>query len=194
MFFEVMVPEEFKSLALPKLNPENAEMAIREAERFLDFKPEYIPMTFYMEFRRTGNRTHYEDVYHAKRRALGSLLIGELQEGKGRFLDRIIDVLYSILQETSWCIPAHYLYKRDSKTLMLPDTRRPVIDLFAAETAATLSVAYRALKPILTDPDYRYLFELIEDEIDERIVKPYINDHFWWMGDGNAFINNWAPT
>ena len=193
MFFEVQVPEELESLTLPKLNPANAEIAIREAERFLDYTPGYIPMSFYMEYRRTGNRTHYESLYHEKRRALGALLIGEIQEGKGRFLDKAIDVLYSILQETSWCIPAHYLYKRDSRTLMLPNTRRPVIDLFSAETAATLSVAYNVLKPILTEPDYRYLFELIEDEIDDRIVKPYINDHFWWMGDGTSFINNWAP-
>ena len=40
MFFEVQVPEEFKSLTLPKLNTENAEIAIREAERFLDYEPE----------------------------------------------------------------------------------------------------------------------------------------------------------
>ena len=193
MLFELKVPYELKSMELPNLDPANSEIAIEEAERYLDYTPEYIPMSKYMEYRRNGNRTHYEDMYHRKRRALGSLLLGELQERNGRFLDSIIDVLYSILQETTWCIPAHCLLKRDSTTLMLPDTRRHVIDLFAAETAATLAVAYVSLKPILSGPEYDVLFNLIEDEIDERIVRPYINDHFWWMGDGDSFINNWAP-
>ena len=101
MFFDLQVPDELESLKLPNLNPANGKMAIREAERYLGYEPEYIPMTYYMEFRRNGNRTHYEGVYHRKRRALGSLLIGELQEGKGRFLDKIIDVLSIGLSTTA---------------------------------------------------------------------------------------------
>ena len=193
MFFNFTVPQKLMDFEIPTLNPENADIAIKYAEGFLEYEPKYISMLDYMDYKSTGNRTRYENPFFEKRRVLGSLLLGEMQENKGRFTRKILDVAYSILQETTWTPSAHNLYIRDTETNMLPDTRRPIIDLFSAETAATLSFAYAVMKPRLTDPEYRFFFQLIEDEIEHRIVKPYLNDHFWWMGDGDSFVNNWCP-
>ncbi len=41
-----------------------------------------------------------------------------------------------ICEESAWQLPAHNSYIRDTPQLPLPDTTRPIVDLFAAETGA----------------------------------------------------------
>ena len=65
---------------------------------------------------------------------------------------------------------------------ILPDKMNPVIDLFAAETAALLSWTYYLLKPRL-DIISKRICERIEYEVNERVIDPYLNrDDFFWMG------------
>lgn len=192
-FFDVETPEYLSDYKLPSLDDINKDIAIKEAERYLSYEVPYIPMSIYMEFSRCGNRSNYENPYFEKRRALVSLTLGERAEGKGRFIDKIIDIVYSILGETTWTVAAHNLYIRDTKALLLPDTERPIIDLFSAETGSLLAVTYIVLKDILKDDGYKPLFKTIEKEVEKRIFIPYLTDHFWWMGNGKEEINNWAP-
>ena len=62
-------------------------------------------------------------------------------EHQGRFLDDILNGIYSICEETAWQLPAHNSYIRDTPQLILPDVTRPVMDLFACETGALLACA-----------------------------------------------------
>ena len=94
----------------------------------------------FREFFKSGNRVRFEDKYFPRRRKLNRLIMAECVENKGRFLEDILDGLYLILEETTWCLPPHNSYIRDSRQYAVPDTSRPVVDLFAAETAAILSV------------------------------------------------------
>ncbi len=32
----------------------------------------------------------------------------------------------------------------------------------------------------------------IHQELDFRIITPYLNEHFWWMGHGDEPMNNWT--
>lgn len=193
IFTDIRTPQHLKDYTLPKLASTSDEAFVGEAERYLDYVPPYIPISLYMEYRRSGNRNRYENAYLEKRKALSALVLGEYVERKGRFLDKIIDTVYSILQETTWTPGAHNTYVRDTKTMMLPTTRRPIIDLLAAETGATLAVTHRILGELLgDDEEYRNLFVTIEDEIGDRIIVPYLTDHFWWMGDGSYELCNWS--
>ena len=107
------------------------ESCIKEAESYSDFEFTGIPITSFMEFSRTGNRSEFERMYFAKRYALNALVIGECIEHKGRFTDAILNGIYSICEESAWQLPAHNSYRRDSINLPLPDVTDPVIDLFA---------------------------------------------------------------
>ena len=91
----------------------------------------------YLDFARDGNRSRYEGVYFARRGMLGSLVIAECMEGKGRFLDAIANGIWLICEESSWCVPAHINAQKVGSGL--PDTTEPIVDLFAAETSALLS-------------------------------------------------------
>ncbi len=172
--------------------PEDVRMrVIREGERV---RTEDWPGLFssdYLEFSGNGNRSHFEDKYFCRRRMLCALTAAECIENKGRFLKDILNGLYLILEETSWCLPAHNTYIRDAKQLPLPDPARPVIDLFAAETGALAALCEYLLRPVLLKIS-PFISKYVDDELRKRIFEPYFREHFWWMGNGREPVCNWT--
>lgn len=155
---------------------------------------QYAPLyaTDYMAFKRTGNRVDFEALYFARRYDLNSLVMAECVEGSGRFLDRIVDGIFLLCEESGWQLPPHNSYERDHPQEILPDAARPVLDLFACETGAQLACIYYLLKSKL-DAVSPFIAARIAAELDRRIFTPYLNCHFWWMGQGNEPMCNWTP-
>ncbi|MET3598476.1 heparinase II/III domain-containing protein [Martelella mangrovi] len=145
----------------------------------------------YRAFSLSGDRIGYETPYMRRRRMLNALALGECVTGDGRYLDRIIDGAMLIAEESGWQLPAHNVYIRDAKALPLPDPRRPVVDLFAAETGAQLAVL-AALFETELDAVTPMIVARLDHEISHRIIRPYLEEHFWWMGRGDEPMNNWT--
>ncbi len=118
--------------AYNNLNKEDKEKAVKNAEKYLGFEFKAIPITAFMEYSRTGNRSNFESLNFSKRYALNALIVGECVEHTGRFLDDILNGIYSLCEESAWQLPAHNSYIRDTPSFNLPDVTDPVIDLFAA--------------------------------------------------------------
>jgi hypothetical protein len=145
----------------------------------------------YLQFNRDGNRSEYEAPYFLRRQMLGELVLAECLEGEGHFIDVILNAVWSICEESSWCLPAHISAQVAGSGL--PDTREPVVDLFAAETAAQL-----AWTLYLLDSQLEKISPLvparIKREIQARVLEPNLTrDDFWWMGFGVRQVNNWNP-
>jgi hypothetical protein len=145
----------------------------------------------YRAFTRTGNRESYERDYFARRRRLNALALAEAVEGKGRFVNPLIDGIHAVCEESGWQLPAHNAQERDGRHDPLPDPTRPVIDLFAAETGAGLAVIASLLGDVL-DRACPGIVRRIDHEIETRITRPYLDRHFWWMGNGDETMNNWT--
>lgn len=167
------------------------ERLVKEGEKWLDkvFLPIYA--TDFMEFCRTGNRSRYEDKLFLRRTALDALVLAECVEYKGRFMDAIINLMFLIGEESAWQLPAHNTYIRDTPQLLLPDVTRPIVDLFAAETGAILAMAEYLLQDLLAGISPA-VSVMISHNLENRIFSPYLNEHFWWMGDGISPMNNWT--
>ncbi len=175
--------------ALPK---ELAEEVIKKGERACEEPWSVILLSDYLEFSKNGNRERFESLYFSRRRKLCSLVVAECAENRGRFLEDILDGIYLILEESSWCLPAHNTHIRDAKQQEYPDAAAPIIDLFAAETGALLAFAEYLLRPVL-EKKSPLIREYIDKALKERIFTPYKNEHFWWMGDGIQDMCNWTP-
>lgn len=145
----------------------------------------------YREYGRSGNRDRFEGLYFSRRLKLNALVLGECAEAQGRFLDAIIDGLWLICEESGWQLPAHNSHVRGGPRDSLPDPQNPVIDLFAAETGANLTLCLHLLAPELEQTNAT-LPSRIRAEIDRRITQPYLAQHFWWMGNGDERMNNWT--
>jgi hypothetical protein len=157
-------------------------------EQYLKKEWNCLPVSVFAEYKKTGNRTHYEVLMFEKRRQLAALVMAELMEGQRRFMPDIINGLMSMLEETWWGLPAHYKTE-------IPRTEDQNVDLFNAETAAL--VAYT--RHILSDEIGRFsplLLQRIDQEISRRILLPAIKTNYWWKTAGmnwNPWIcSNWA--
>ena len=168
------------------------EELIKQGENYLGYSYPVIKAVDYMAFRRTGNRTDYEALHFSRRHALGILVTAECAEHKGRFLDDIINGIFALCEESAWQLPAHNTYIRDTIQFILPDKSHPVLDLFACETGALLSMIHYLLRQKL-DQVSPIICQRIREELRERIILPYLNEHFWWMGKGDEPMCNWTP-
>lgn len=146
----------------------------------------------YLLFSRTGDRVRFENSYFKRRNMLTLLVLAECIEYKGRFTGDIINGIFLLCEESGWQLPPHNSYERDTSQLPLPDHSRPVMDLFACETGAQLSVIYYLLKMEL-DAVSPVICRRIEEETTGRIITPYLTEHFWWMGNGSEPMCNWTP-
>lgn len=171
--------------------PESYATRLTEAAENCPLSWPALPASAYLAFSRNGDRIGYETPYMQRRRMLNALALGECVAGDGRYLDRIIDGALLIAEESGWQLPAHNVYIRDAQVLPLPDPRRPVVDLFAAETGAELAVLATLLEAELNAVTPMIVSRL-DDEVSRRVIRPYLEEHFWWMGRGDEPMNNWT--
>lgn len=154
-----------------------------------------LPATIFLDFARNGNRSRYEALNFERRGRLSTLVLAECIEGKSRFLDEIANGVWLICEETFWGVPAHMSLQK--KGVGLPDVTEPVVDLFAAQTSATLSWVHYLLAPQLGKVS-PLIPERIVVEAKRRILNPaFERDDFWWMWKGSessgSRLNNWNP-
>ncbi|HEY5913646.1 MAG TPA: heparinase II/III family protein [Verrucomicrobiae bacterium] len=154
-----------------------------------------LPATLYLGYRRTGNRSDFEGVFFERRVMLQNLVLAECVEGKGRFLDAAANALWSICEESTWCLPAHVGAQKTG--VGLPDVAEPIVDLFAGESAVTVAWTLYLLGPELdrVSPQLRRRAQM---ELERRILTPVLDrNDFGWMAlnvtSPEHRPNNWTP-
>ena len=129
----------------------------------------------------TGNRGTYEKTYFTRRLALDcSALLALIYPEEEKYLIRLMDQIYAICDEYTWCLPAH------QGQLEQNDNRR--VDLFAAETGFALAEIYTMLEDRL-EP---LIKNRVIAEVNRRIVDPITEkDYYGWWEHGRA---NWTAV
>jgi Heparinase II/III-like protein len=183
--------------AWQQLPSEIAVATLARAEKIKGTEWVSLPATVFLEYKRTGNRSHFESYYFTRRSRLTDLVLGECVEGKGRFLDDIINGIWLECEETFWGLPAHLFLQKVHPLSGLPDVQEPVVDLFAAETGATISWIYYLLGAQF-DQANAMIMPRIRFEVKRRILDPAFerNDFLWMFNefDGKKHhLNNWTP-
>ena len=141
-----------------------------------------IPALHYSAYRRfvyDGNRDEYENPYFKRRRMMNILaVLALIYPEREEYLVKLMDVIYAICDEYTWCLPAH-------QTELGKNNNRH-IDLFAAETGFCLSEIYTLLgsrfEPLIADR--------IRVEVDRRIIQSFLDTTFFWERVGT----NWAAV
>ncbi len=164
---------------------------VQQAEKHLNCEWETPKASVFMEYVRNGNRSNYQAVSFSRRTKLAELVLGECMDGKDRFLDDIMNGIWTICEETYWGVPAHVGAQRRGSGL--PDVTEPTVDLFAAETAMLLAWTDYLVGEQL-DPISPLIRERIHHEVQRRMISVNLErDDFWWMGFGGRVVNNWNP-
>jgi len=151
--------------------------------------------TSFLEFARNGNRSRYEAQSFGRHSQLERLVLAECLEGKGRFVDDIVNGVWLICEETFWGAPAHLYMQKGGPGLY--DITDPIVELFSAETAQLLAWT-KYLVGAQLDHVSPLVSQRIVMETERRILKPARErNDYWWMGFGKntrtARLNNWTP-
>lgn len=173
------------------LQPLSAQI-IENAEKGRNYVWTSVTATSYLDFARNGTRRP-NDLHIAERyTVLGNLILGELLDGKGRYMDAIINGTWSLCEQTSWVAVAH-VYNQGSGNV-LPEYNKRGIDLSCGKTASTMAWVHYFFKEEL-DRLSPAIADRIRHELDTRILDVYINkDDIYWLGfKQGQQVNNWNP-
>lgn len=160
---------------------------IEEAEEAIEYNWPAVKATDYLEFIRSGDRR--QGVFYEPRSALVALVMGELMEGEGRFVDQIVNGVWYYSEQTWWGWSAHL-----PQPMGLPDIHNPYIDLGVGEIVNILSWTWHLFHEEF-DEIHPFISQRLKDEIMQKAIIPYYErDDFWWMGFNRVRrVNNWNP-
>ncbi|MEO5684644.1 MAG: heparinase II/III family protein [Chitinophagaceae bacterium] len=165
---------------------------LKQAEGFLNYSWPSVPATKSLLIERTGDRNEFQEISFPKKQVLGTLVMAEVYENKGRFIDDIINGVWSICEESWWGASAHLPKSKEYSGLM--DVSKPFVELFGAETSTFLSWVDYFLGDKLdaVSPQVR---KRIYYEINRRIFQPLMTQpHGWMTVNANGRPpNNWNP-
>ena len=152
------------------------EKVIKDIEKYVEkIIEDRIPeITFngYRKYYECGSRMENEEIYFEKRKQLATLGLYLQWKHNKKAIDYFNELLWSISNEFTWALAAHVNYGKGS----FDDDCRRIIDLFAAETAESLS----ELIVIHKDKINNMLINHIKSEIKERVINPFLEKKWFW--------------
>jgi hypothetical protein len=170
------------------------EELIKEGESYLTYTWKVVTASDYLEYERSGSRVAMENPFGANNTALSRLVFAELAEGKGRFINQIINGVWQTCDMSSWVLSAHLPVQKSKRSL--PDYREEIIDLTSGDVGSFLSWTwyffhdeFDKINPIIA--------ARLRSSIQKRILEPYMQrSDYWWQAFNykpGVLVNNWNP-
>ena len=175
----------------------HADFLIKTGEKYLDYTWRSVDATAYLAYERTGERQIMETPLRQNRIALNALMLAELAEGKGRFIDQLINGTWHIAHMPSWVLSAHLPRQKTGRTL--PDPDQQIIDLGSGALGAQMAAAYHFFHDTFDKVD-PVISRVIKASIKKQILDSYLDvsnyKPHWWLAfelKEGGVINNWNP-
>lgn len=167
---------------------------IAGGEAYLNYTWKVVTATDYLEYERSGSRVAMEQPFGANNTALSRLLFAELAEGKGRFINQIINGVWHTCEMSSWVLSAHLTAQKSKRAL--PDYREEIIDLTSGDMGSFLSWTWYFMHEEFDKVNPVIALKL-RTTIQQRILEPYMQrSDYWWQAFNyktGALVNNWNP-
>lgn len=183
--------------------PENVPEILKTADELLEKDIPMLTASLYREFELNGNRIHYEIPYFLRKKMMAAFAFAEYATHSGKYMQKLIDVVWDTLSLPTWGLPAHTSGNTASRPegmqiLQLPcDYKEEVsfLELFAAAMGAELAVVWFLLKDEFEKEVPFVINDRILYEINRRLFEPYLKytDYYWWAGKRTKYVNNWCP-
>ncbi len=155
------------------------QSVIRRAVDLLDEPIPDQPDDLYLEFSRTGNRTHWQNVASKRRMRVRIFALAECAENQGRFLAALEEFIAALCAEPTWLMPAH--------DRSLANFNGEVVDIDLASSALAWELA--TADWLLGDRLSADTRALIDENLRARIIDPYRE-----MFTGTRTPNWWTRT
>lgn len=171
------------------LSIEERQLLIRKAEKLSDYKWQHIPASTFIALNTIGDKQQMRQIEVQNRQAIIDLALGELAEGKGRFLSQIADGI--------WFFSTSYHWSHSNQTHgVLPRYESERIALGNIRYGATLPIIYHIFKNEI-DKIEPMICEAFRQTVKRIILDPFLDEaqdkQNWWLGFNGGLINNWNP-
>ena len=167
---------------------------VAAGEKALAYEWKVVPAMAFVEYERSGNRNVMEKPYGDNITALGALFYAELAEGKGRFIEKMVDGVWATCEMTSWGLSAHLAGVDRRRPLPRPDYE--IIELMQSDVSTMLSWIYYYFAPSFNQID-PLIATRLRSELQRRMLDSYmVNSNFWWQAFNatpTTMVNNWNP-
>lgn len=191
----VPYPEYTDRAGWDELTREFKAQLIARGEAHLDYIWQVVELSDFLEYERSGNRNIMQEPFGANNNAMMALVLAELAEGKGRFLDQIMNGTWLACEMTTWVLSAHLpAYQTNKRSV--PDPNEFTIDLTAGDLGSFYSWVYYFFKDEF-DKVSPLISTRLRRNLQERILDVYMNrSDFWWQAfdlQPGGLVNNWNP-
>lgn len=130
------------------------------------------------EFWKSGKRIEF-NYFQARQQLMAATFLSLIYPEEEKYIVRVMDQLFAICNEYTWCVPAHYG--------PMENGNRNKIDLFAAETGLGLAEIYLLLEDRLDD----FIKTRVREELETRIVNSMASTPRFGFED---MKNNWSSV
>ena len=157
--------------------------AVRAAEKLVPRPIPELTDELFLDFSKTGNRTRCQRVLSRRHGRIGTLVLAECIENRGRFIKPIEEAIRAVCSEKTWVMPAH------DRSLANFKGKTIEIDLAVAAISWNLATADYWLSDRLS----RDVRDLIRVELERRTLGPFESyvktgrPRLWWA----TGTNNW---
>lgn len=163
---------------------------VQWADEHMDYAWPQVLATQFMAYGRQASRVAVEHPYFERRMALQYFVMAECLTMQGKYLDKIVDGIWTICEETYWCLPPHMGASKDN---LLPDVNDPILDLFAGYTGQQLAWIVWLLGDEL-DAISPEIGKQIRRKVRYFVLDAILNHPRHWLGrDPQVMLNNWTP-
>jgi hypothetical protein len=168
---------------------------IKAGEEYLEYDWKVVQLSDYLEFEKSGSRDIMQQPFGDNNNAMMALVLAELAEGKGRFMDQIMNGTWMACEMTTWVLSAHLAHYQTNERA-IPDPYEFTIDLTAGDLGSFYSWVYYFFKDEF-DKVHPLIAKRLRQNLQERILDVYMErSDFWWQAfdlEPGETVNNWNP-
>ena len=160
-----------------RVDEKKAAEVILAAEKYLDMELKTLTLWQYRQYWESGVLSHFGAHYQERGRAMFFLGMAEWLEGKGRFTDKLCDVIWAICEESTWVLPQHAghipMHGGSKVPPVVGNKYMHGIELGSAYRTASMAVIYHYCADIL-DAVSPIIRERMLYEMRKRTIKPFL--------------------
>ena len=181
-----------------RIDPERIGEVIEKAEKNLTDPIPMLTLSMYRNYLEHGSTTVYGAPYRERMEMAMNLFLAEYVTDSGKYIDKLADVIWAMLDESTWMLPEHTPHNPAKETQhhkvpgAVGDKYPHGLELGSAYRSGLMALIHHFMKDKF-DAISPLISERIVYELKRRTVNAFLNHKFWWMGVEGNKVNNWCP-
>lgn len=180
------------------LNKSRLESLIARADEDLDAPIPPLTLSDYRAYNITGSTMTYGSPYRRRMDMALRLAMAEIHTNSGRYFEKMLDVIWAMLDESTWMLPEHTVHMPEEATARMPvpaavgEKYAHGIELGSAYRSALIALIYHYFEDRFKEIS-PFINERIVYTLKARAIEPFCKYYFRWEGMGGNRVNNWCP-